>query len=228
MVSLGKDRREARLNASYLNVAILNSRTYNAVLGGVVLYGIIVNIIMCIVFKDAVAYMNPILFYVGYSVSCLTGIFMAAKSKNPVVSFIGYNLVVVPVGLVVSLSVTVYGGLSSGIVLQAFIYTAIITGCMIALSVVNPNFFSKLGGILLASLFGIIITEFIALLLGIDQIITSWLAAVVFSLYIGYDIYRSQQFEKTMDNAVDCALDIYLDVINLFLNILRILSKSRD
>ena len=46
--------------------------------------------------------------------------------------------------------------------------------------------------------------------------------AALFSLYIGYDFYRSQQFAKTVDNAVDCALDIYLDIVNLFLALLRI------
>ena len=32
-------------------------------------------------------------------------------------------------------------------------------------------------------------------------------------------------YPKTLDNAVDSALDIYLDVINLFLRILRILGS---
>ena len=53
-------------------------------------------------------------------------------------------------------------------------------------------------------------------------------AAGLFSLYIGYDVYRSQQFPHTVDNAIDSAIDIYLDVINLFLNLLRIFGKAND
>jgi FtsH-binding integral membrane protein len=48
----------------------------------------------------------------------------------------------------------------------------------------------------------------------------------MFCLYIGYDVHRSQQFAKTLDNAVDCALDIYLDIANLFLRLLRLLSRK--
>ena len=57
---------------------------------------------------------------------------------------------------------------------------------------------------------------------------SDWIAAGLFSLYIGYDVYRSQQFAKTVDNAVDCALDIYLDIANLFIRLLSIMGKKRD
>lgn len=54
-------------------------------------------------------------------------------------------------------------------------------------------------------------------------------AAAIFSLYIGYDWVKAQMYVKTVDNAVDSALDIYLDIINLFLQLLRILgSKNND
>ena len=52
--------------------------------------------------------------------------------------------------------------------------------------------------------------------------------AGVFSLYIGFDVWRSQQFPKTVDNAVDCALDIYLDLANLFIRLLSILARKDD
>ena len=58
--------------------------------------------------------------------------------------------------------------------------------------------------------------------------VTDWIAAGLFSLYIGFDLYRSQQFPKTLDNAVDCALDIYLDIANLFIRLLRVMSRRRN
>lgn len=73
--------------------------------------------------------------------------------------------------------------------------------------------------------FGLLVCELVCLLFHIRQTITSWVAAGVFSLYIGYDFQRAQAYPKTADNAVDCALDIYLDIINLFLRILRILGS---
>lgn len=228
MVSLGKERREKRLTADYDLSKVLSARTYNLVLGGVVLYGIIMNVILCATCKDAVMAMNPLTFLVGYFVSCIAGVLISTFSKNPIISFVGYNMVVVPIGLALSTALEEYGGVGSAVVIQAFLYTAIITGCMISLSIINPEFFSKLGGILFGSLIGLIIAEIVALFLGLDQIAISWFGAVVFSLYIGYDVYRSQQFTKTLDNAIDCAVDIYLDIANLFLYVLEILGNSDD
>ncbi|MCR5192464.1 MAG: Bax inhibitor-1 family protein, partial [Bacteroidales bacterium] len=47
----------------------------------------------------------------------------------------------------------------------------------------------------------------------------------LFSGYIGYDVAKSQAYPKTLDNAVDSALDIYLDIINLFIRLLSILGR---
>lgn len=226
MSSISKDRREERLRASYAEANILSDRVYNIALGGVVFYGVFLNYLMCLIFGDMLEGINPIVFLIGYFVSCIAGIMMSSKSSNPAISFLGYNLVVIPIGMVLSSVVTAYG-LDSALVRDAFLYTLLITGCMIALSIVQPQLFASLGKVLFASLIGLLIAELIVLLLGVDQVITSWIGAGLFSVYIGYDFYRSQQFAKTLDNAVDCALDIYLDIINLFLDILRILSKKK-
>ena len=65
------------------------------------------------------------------------------------------------------------------------------------------------------------------MLFHVDTVIYDVVVAGIFALYIGFDIYRSQQFEKTVDNAVDCALDIYLDIANLFIRLLSIIAKSK-
>ena len=75
---------------------------------------------------------------------------------------------------------------------------------------------------------GLLITRIIMFVFNIDNVMISWIAAIIYSLYIGYDIYKSQKFKKTSDNAVDCAVDIYLDIIGLFLNILDILGDANN
>ena len=67
----------------------------------------------------------------------------------------------------------------------------------------------------------------VLLIFHVRQQVTDWIAAGLFSLYIGYDIYRSQNYPKTLDNAVDSALDIYMDIANLFVRVLQILGNSR-
>ena len=49
---------------------------------------------------------------------------------------------------------------------------------------------------------------------------------MIFSLYIGYDWYRAQAYPKTLDNAVDSAIDLYIDIVNLFLRILALMSRD--
>ena len=97
---------------------------------------------------------------------------------------------------------------------------------MIVLSIAFPDFFSGLGKILFGSLIGLIVAGLISMFLfpGAYTLVT-WIGAAIFALYIGYDYWRAQQYAKTIDNAVDSAVAIYLDIINLFLKILRVLGS---
>lgn len=54
---------------------------------------------------------------------------------------------------------------------------------------------------------------------------TVWdvLVALLFCGYIGYDWAVAQREEKTVDNAVDTCVGLYLDIINIFI---RVLSAS--
>lgn len=222
------ERKAERLTKPVMENEIISDRQYNLYLGGVVAYGLLVNIFICSQFTEFALRLNPIVLFLGYIICVIAGSIISAKSNDPVISFLGYNLVVVPVGLVVSTAVYYYGGLSSYVVLQAIIYTAGITVVMICLSILKPEFFSKLGGLLFGGIIGLIIVELVLLLLRVPQSFTALIGAGIFSLYIGYDYWRAQQYPKTIDNAVDCALDIYLDIINLFLRILQILGNSKS
>ncbi len=206
----------------------VSDQTYNMVLGATVIYGLVVNVLLCAFATPFALSLNPIVLLVGYIVCVLAGSALANRSDNPAVSFAGYNLICVPVGLVVSISVYWYGGLDSALVYQAFLYTLIISGTMLVLASIYPSFFARMGGLLFGGLIGILISELVLRILGISQIYTSLFAAILFSVYIGYDVVRAQRMPKTVDNAVDSAVHIYLDIINLFLRILRILSRSRS
>ncbi|MBO4748840.1 MAG: US12 family protein [Lachnospiraceae bacterium] len=220
-------RREERMYKEVFENEEISAKAYNGVIGGVVLYGLLINAAICYIFQDRMLYVNPILLIVAYFVCCIAGTMLSAKSDNPILSFVGYNLVVVPVGLVVSISVYAYGGIGSDTVTQAFLITMLDTAVMVGVSIAKPEWFGKLGGLLLICLSGLIVAELVLLFMRVDQTITAWIGAAIFSIYIGYDFQRAQLFPKTLDNAVDCALDIYLDVINLFLKILRILGKGK-
>lgn len=229
---LGAAARQVRLETVVGEDEIISERAYNGVLLGVLLWGLMVNVLLCS-FSEKLHYgllykIPPQVFIIGYVICAFVGILIAGKSRKPGVSFLGYNLVVLPFGLVIAILVEAYGGISSRIVTDAFLYTLLIALGITGAALAFPQLFSKLGGALLGVLAGLVLCEIVLLILGRYQTVTDWIAAGLFSLYIGYDVYRSQQFPKTLDNAVDCALDIYLDLANLFIRLLSIMGRRKD
>lgn len=60
----------------------------------------------------------------------------------------------------------------------------------------------------------------------IVQLIYSCLAAFVFAIYLVYDtqlVLGNKQYSYSLDDSYIAAIQLYLDIIELFLNILRIL-----
>ena len=202
----------------------ITANVYNLVLGACVLYGLIMNAIIVATCGSFVSAMNPVVIIVGYFISVILGTIIS-RSKSPVMSFIGYNFIAVPIGLLLSASIPFY---SYENIVVAFGITAAIVAIMIALSTTFPRFFLGIGRTLGITLLVTILVEVVALLLGFG---TGWIDFIVigiFTLYVGFDWSRAQMYPKTIDNAVDSAIDIYMDVINLFIRILSILGRSDD
>lgn len=225
---LGQAARRARLEAVCSEDEIVPERIYNSVLLGVLLWGLLANFLLCLFLSDRMLGINSALPVIGYVACAIAGTVIAGRSRKPLISFLGYNLVVVPFGLMLSAVVAQYGGIRTAIVTDAFLYTLFITAGMTGAAMAFPGLFAKLGGALLGTLIGLVVCELLLLIFRVGQNLTDWIAAGLFSLYIGYDVYRSQQFAKTVDNAVDCALDIYLDIANLFVRLLSILGRKDD
>ena len=219
----GRERKMARMSSGIRDT--LNGNVYNGIIGFVLLWGFIVNVCIVHFCSDIFMAMNPATLIVGYLIFGIIGIVMAVKSDNPFISFIGYNLVVVPIGAVLSVALQEYSSID---IKSAFLATAGITGVMMIASTAFPKFFAGMGRTLFFSLLLGFIAEVVCMLFGIVTPIFNWLFVIIFSLYIGYDWYKAQSYPKTVDNAVDSALDIYLDIINLFIRLLEIFGKSDD
>lgn len=228
-VVFGKKAREARIKEVVDPSLIISKTAYNAIICAVLLWGLLINYILCWKvgpYNNIFPNMSPVAFLIGYVVVVLIGIGMTVKAKSPVISFIGYNLVVIPFGIAIATIVESYGGIDSAVVTQAFLYTLLTAIGILATVIVFPKAFEKIGSAIGIALLGLIVAEILMLIFHVNQIWTSWIAAGLFSLYLGYDIYRSQQFPKTVKNAVASALDIYMDLANLFIRILEILGHS--
>lgn len=225
LVQTFENRKQLRLESGLEDR--MSARTFNLVLCGALAYGLIVNAVMVYYLyaplQQVAARVGRFGWFLMYLVPTLIGIFMAAKSSNPLVSFIGYNLVVLPIGLLLAMIVP---GLPAGIVVKAMALTAMVTLTMMLLAIVKPVFFLGLGRTLFVALIVGLVAELLAtFLLGYRGMLFDWIFVLLFSGYIGYDVSKSQIYPKTLDNAIDCALDIYLDVINLFIRILSLLAR---
>jgi hypothetical protein len=140
------------------------------------------------------------------------------------VSFLGYNLVVVPFGLIVNLVVSRY---DSALVYEAIRITALVTLGMMLLGTLFPRFFARIASALTVALLLVIVVELVELfILGIHHGVIDWIVVLIFCGYVGVDWGRANQIPKTLDNAIDSAAALYMDIINLFLRILRILGRK--
>lgn len=211
---------------------VVSDTTYNLIIGGLLLYGFIINAIMVTFFYDSIesfVISSGWVFFLVYFGLCIAGSLLVHGSKNPVVSFIGYNLIVVPLGLVLSIIVNAY--LSFGYestVTYAFIITGIVTLAMMFISSLFPQFFLSIGKTLFLSLLLTIVVELVMMLVGAPLEIIDYIVVVIFCGYIGYDWARANACVKTVDNAVDSAAELYVDIINLFIRILSILGNKRN
>ena len=207
----------------------ISERSFNLIIGGVLLWGFLLNFLMVALFGAQITRMvagtNPFIFLIGYFVFVIIGSVLLGKD-SPVLSFIGYNLIALPIGVVVCACVT---GIPVSIVESAVLVTAIVTLSFMILATIFPGFFLSMGRALGVGLLVAIIAELVSMLIFRSySSVFEWIFVAIFSLYIGYDWARANTCARTLDNAVDLAAALYLDIVNLFLRILEIMSKRKD
>ena len=225
-LSVFSTRKEERLNSGVGDQ--ISVRRYNAVMLLTLLWGFLVNTVMVYYFAIPIMRLlsgvGPLWIFIGYFVLAIAGIAISARSTNPWISFLGYNLLVLPIGVLLCL---ILPGIPVAIVTKALLLTGIVTATMTLLGLLAPNVFLGMGRTLFIALIVGILAELVAtFLFHYSGTAFDWLFVVLFSGYIGYDVAKSQIYPKTVDNAVDCALDIYLDIINIFIRLLALLSRK--
>lgn len=207
----------------------ISERAFNLLIGGMLLWGFGLNYLMVSLFGAQVARwfvgVSPLAFLLGYFALVLVGSALINR-PSPVLSFIGYNLIAVPVGLVLCVALQ---GYYVDTIRTAALVTAIITLSFMIAATVFPGFFLRMGRVLFFALLVLIVGEIVSLLFfrGTGAAY-AWLGAGIFSLYIGYDWARANTCARTVDNAIDLSASLYLDIINLFLRVLSIMGRRRD
>ncbi len=198
---------------------------YNLILGGTLLWGFLMNILFCVLFGRAAAQLPYGAVTIAYVVLAFTGILINTRSQKPIWSFVGYNLVVLPLGLVLSMLIADAGAQA---VRETFQITAAVTAGMLLLSNRKPELFSRMGPCLLGALLLTLAAELVMFLFHRSFEWMNVVVALIFCGYIGFDWARAQQRPCTADNAIDSACALYLDIINLAMRILASRSRRRN
>ncbi len=203
----------------------IGQRAYNLIIGATLLYGFAVNAFMITALEGAFDNMNPFVFLIGYIICIIVGARLT-RSNSPVVSFVGYNLIVVPLGVVLTMLLPYYG---SEIVFNAVLVTGIITLVMMIAGSAFPSLFLSMGRTLFFTLVAVVIVELVCVLIWHkDYTIFDYAVVLIFSGYIGYDWAKANAYQKTVDNAIDSATDLYMDIINIFIRILAIMGRNNN
>jgi FtsH-binding integral membrane protein len=201
-----------------------NARLYWITLGITLMIGFFINFVMMkTISTEWVLSINKWVLIIGYFACAFTGVSLSVKSDNPIISFIGYLMVVVPVGIV---SVPFIHKYDPEVVQKAVLFTTILTGLMALAGAMFTSFFRSIGGILFWALILAIIAEVLMLLLGYKLAIMDYVVAIIFLGFIGHDFVAALDDEATIDAAVDRAVHLYLDIFNLFVRVLSIFGKD--
>ena len=105
--------------------------------------------------------------------------------------------------------------------------TACLSGIFFIAGLLYPEVFERISGILMLSLIGLIVAETIAMIFfHANQSVFDYIAIAIFCGFIGFDSYKMAMDEPTVPNAIFHASDIYVDIANILLRVLRILNSD--
>ena len=121
-------------------------------------------------------------------------------------------------------------------IVAIFFVTAAIFGAMALYGAKTKTDLTSIGNLCMMGLIGIILMTFVNILFLKSEGFNLALSYVGVLIFVGITAYDTQMIRKlaTSDNgmspysiAILCALELYLDFINLFLRLLRLFARSR-
>jgi len=146
-------------------------------------------------------------------------------------NYIFLILVTICESVLVGFICTFYTGES--VVIAAFMTSGIFVGLTIY-AMTTKSDFTGMGMYLFAALIGLILMGFVAAIFpgAIGQKVLGGFGAILFSFYIVYDTQlivggKHKKHSIGVDDYVFAALNIYLDIINLFIYLLQIFGNRR-
>ncbi|ELP6119388.1 TPA: hypothetical protein I7730_00735 [Vibrio vulnificus] len=202
----------------------ISRSAYNFIIGSCLTWGFMLSWLLAKTIDPMVVINGGWTFLIGYIVAVVVGIGMVHASNNPVISFIGFNIIVIPMGTVLGAAISV---VDPAIVHEAVLLTALITGVMMIMATLFPQSCLGLGRALFVALIALIVAHLVVYFMDYEVgSLLSYLGAGLFSLFIAYDWARAQNEPATVDNAIDSAAGLFISIMNLLFNLLDILNSD--
>lgn len=208
---------------------LISRRLYNLVLTGLVLLSFAIMAACSQMTSTLEFWMfvqrNPLLFTLLTLVGSFGGIIVmniARARENLSLGMIGYTVFTLTFGFTTSMVLSMY---SLDTITAAFTATAGIMVVFGAAGIAFPRFFERLMPVCALGLLAVIAVEFALMLFGVQQSLTDIAVIVLFCGFIGYDVHRASTAVPTLSNAVWYAIELYLDIINVFLRLLQLFGR---
>ena len=160
----------------------------------------------------------------------LAPLLMATRKKTDFPMNIGlvllFNFVM---GVIISPALYFYGRTQPGLIGQAAVLTIGAFGILTLYAFVSRRYFSAWGSFLMVGLWVLIGTMFLNMFFrstGVDL----WLASVTVLLFSGLLVFDTWRLRNVYgpDDYVGAAVQIYLDLLNIFMAVLRVLGNRRN
>jgi len=160
----------------------------------------------------------------------LAPLLMATRKKTDFPFNIGlvllFNFVM---GVIISPAIYIYGRTQPGLIGQAAVLTLGAFGILTIYAFVSRRDFSAWGSFLMVGLWVLIGTALLSVFFQ-NSTVNLWLASVTILLFSGllvFDTWRLRNYYGP-DEYVGAAVQIYLDLLNIFMAILRVLGNRRN
>lgn len=121
-----------------------------------------------------------------------------------------------------------------GSIIYVFGLTALLFGLFAFLGATTKVDLSKFSTLLFMGLIGVIIATIVNYFLNSNGfgLIISWICIIVFMGITAYDMQKIKRLQQIIQNenkvAILGALELYLDFINIFIQLLKLFGKSKD
>lgn len=199
----------------------LSDSAFHAAFGGMTTLGLLITTLLALSVKDF-SWMN-LWSLIGLIVVAFAGVFVNQMPRIGA-SLLGYLMVCVPFGLLTAVTVSLY---PAAAVTAAFMVAVGTSAVLWLVGWLIPAIRNDYGLWIIGLLAIFIIGLFVAPMFPALMTIWNILGVIIFGGLIVYDVNKATNCEdKSMVSASQNALSVYLDILNLFLTLLRLFGGS--